>query len=240
MTGTSQTPRSRTLLAQAVLLLSTAILGLLVLPSAQAATWSSIDKWATYSDGGYTIRNDVWGSGAGPQTIWAKSYKNWGVHADHPGGGGVRAYPQVAQDIGKRLGEISELTSSFAVKVPSGGVHNTAYDIWANGQDYEIMVWMTATGGAAPLGPAVRQADVGGHSWTIHRGSNGSTKATISFVSTSNSTSGTVDLLAILKYIQSQGWYGDVTVGDVQFGWEISASDGGMDFEVTDYELNAR
>jgi hypothetical protein len=29
------------------------------------------------ANGGYTVRNDVWGSGAGPQTIWANSYSNW-------------------------------------------------------------------------------------------------------------------------------------------------------------------
>src|SRR5690349_8301969 len=51
-----------------------------VLP-ASAATWSSSDKWASWSNGGYTIRNDVWGSGAGPQSIWANSYSNFGVWA---------------------------------------------------------------------------------------------------------------------------------------------------------------
>src|SRR5262249_44425995 len=56
---------------------------------AQAAVWSSTDKWATWSNGGYTVRNDVWGSGAGPQTIWANSFSNWGVWANHPNTGGV-------------------------------------------------------------------------------------------------------------------------------------------------------
>ena len=44
---------------------------ILLQPAGFAAAWSSSDKWATWSNGGYTIRNDVWGSGAGPQSIWA-------------------------------------------------------------------------------------------------------------------------------------------------------------------------
>ena len=43
------------------------------------AVWSSSDRWGTWSNGGYTLYNNVWGSGYGPQTIWANSYSNWGV-----------------------------------------------------------------------------------------------------------------------------------------------------------------
>jgi hypothetical protein len=41
--------------------------------TAQAAVWGSSDQWASWSDNGYTLYNDVWGSGAGPQSIWANS-----------------------------------------------------------------------------------------------------------------------------------------------------------------------
>lgn len=64
-------------------LLVTAVSLFLATP-AQAAVWSSSDKWATWSNGGYTLYNDVWGSGAGTQVIWANSYSNWGVWANHP------------------------------------------------------------------------------------------------------------------------------------------------------------
>lgn len=46
--------------------------------TARAAVWSSSDQWAAWPNGGYTLYNDVWGSGAGPQTIWADSYSSWG------------------------------------------------------------------------------------------------------------------------------------------------------------------
>jgi hypothetical protein len=173
-------------------------------------------------------------------TIWANSYRGWGVRADHPAGGSsVRSYPNVSKDVGKKLGELNKLTSSYSVKVPSDGVHNTAYDIWADGHDYEIMVWVAASGGAAPISQTdTTKADVSGGGWTVHRGTSGSTRATISFVRDSNSTSGAVDLLAILKYAQQQGWFGDVTVSSVAFGWEIFSSPGGMEFEVTDFNVD--
>src|SRR5512143_2314096 len=93
---------------------------------AQAAAWSSSDKWATWSNGGYTIYNDVWGGGAGPQTIWANSYGNWGVSANHPNTGGVKAYPNSTKYIGRSLSSVNSLTSSFNVSVPNAGAYNSA------------------------------------------------------------------------------------------------------------------
>jgi hypothetical protein len=42
--------------------------------AAHAAAWSSSDTWGTYTNGAYTVSSDVWGSGAGPETIWANGY----------------------------------------------------------------------------------------------------------------------------------------------------------------------
>src|SRR3954462_53405 len=82
---------------------------------AAAATWSSSDKWATWANGGYTVRNDGWGAGAGGQAIWATSYGNWGVWANHPNTGGVKSYPHAAKNVNKRLSALGTATSSFSV-----------------------------------------------------------------------------------------------------------------------------
>ena len=65
--------------------------------NAQAATFGSSDRWATWTNGGYTLYNNVWGTGYGAQSIWANSYSNWGVWANHPNTGGVKAYPNATQ-----------------------------------------------------------------------------------------------------------------------------------------------
>jgi hypothetical protein len=194
---------------------------------AHAATWSS---------SGYTVRNNIWGSGAGFQSIWANSYSNWGVWANHPNTGGVKSYPHSAKMINQRLSALTRLSSSFNVSRPSAGAYATTYDIWANNHAYEIMIWMNKQGAVGPIGTRQTTATVGGHTWDVYRGSNGS-NAVFSFIRTSNTNAGTVDVLAVLKWIQARGWYGDVTVGDAQFGFEITSSSGGMNFTSNSFSI---
>src|SRR3954465_2944941 len=90
---------------------------------AQAATWSSSDKWASWSNGGYTLYNDVWGSGAGPQTIWANPSSNWGVWSNQPNTGRIKSYPNATKWIGKPINSLSWVTSGYNVSVPSSGAY---------------------------------------------------------------------------------------------------------------------
>src|SRR5213080_3088936 len=93
-----------------------AVLAILVTANAAyAAVWSSTNQWASWSNGGYTLYNDVWGSGAGPQTIWANSYSNWGVWANHPNTGGVKSNPNSAKYVGRSLSSLGWVSSSFNV-----------------------------------------------------------------------------------------------------------------------------
>ncbi len=206
--------------------------------TAQAAVWQSSDQWATWSNGGYTLYNDVWGSGAGSQTIWANSYSNWGVTANHPNTGGVKSYPNATKYIGRQLSSLNSLTSTFNVTVPGSGAYESAYDVWSSDNAYEIMLWMNKTGAVGPLGSHQTDASIGGHSWSIYKGSNGSNQV-FSFVRTSNTSSGTVDVKAVLNWIKSSGWFGDITVGNVQFGYEITSSSGGLNFTTNNFSVSS-
>ncbi|RZU01772.1 glycosyl hydrolase family 12 [Kribbella rubisoli] len=212
--------------------------GLVTAAPADAAAWSSSDKFGTWSNGGYTIRNDVWGSGAGAQTIWANSYSNWGVWADHPNTGGVKAYPHSARNVGKRVSALGSLTSSFNVSRPGSGAYATTYDIWADNNAYEIMLWMNKQGAVGAIGSKQTTVSVGGHTWDVYRGSNGA-NAVFSFLRTSNTNSGSVDVKAVLNWIRGQGWMGDATVGEVQFGFEITSSSGGQNFTSNSYSVSS-
>jgi hypothetical protein len=205
--------------------------------TALAATWSSSDKWASWSNGGYTVRNNVWGNGAGPQSIWANSYSNWGVWANHPNTGGVKAYPHSEKVVNRRLSSLGSLSSSFNVSYPNAGAYTTAYDIWCDNNAYEIMLWMNKVGSVGPIGSRQASASVGGHNWDVYRGSNGS-NAVFSFVRTSNTGSGTVDVKSVMNWIRDRGWFGDVTVGSVQFGYEITSSNGGLNFSTNSYSVS--
>ncbi|HEX7301877.1 GH12 family glycosyl hydrolase domain-containing protein [Lentzea sp.] len=206
-------------------------------PAASAAAWSSSDRWGTWTNSGYTVRNDVWGDGHGPQTISADSYSRWNVWANHPDTGGVKSYPHAAKAVNKRLSAIGSLSSSYNVSVPGSGAYATAYDIWADNNAFEVMLWMTRTGPVGPLGTFQVRASTGGHTWDVYRGSNGH-NAVFSFVRTSNASSGTVDVKAVLNWIRTRGWWGDVTLGEVQFGYEITSSSGGRTFTTNSYSVS--
>jgi hypothetical protein len=97
---------------------------------------------------------------------------------------------------------------------------------------------MNKTGAVGPLGSYQTTVTVGGHTWKVYKGSNGSNQV-FSFVRTSNTSSGTVDVLAVLKWIEARGWYGNETLGNVQFGYEITSASGGKTFTTNSYSVSA-
>ena len=48
-----------------------------------------------------------------------------------------------------------------------------------------------------------------------------------------------MDIKAICNWIRSRGWFGDVTIGNVQFGYEITSSNGGRDFITNNLTITA-
>jgi hypothetical protein len=205
--------------------------------AALAAVWTSSDLFGSWSNGGYILYNNVWGSGPGPQTIWANSYSNWGVASDQPNTGGVKSYPEVTKTINTPLSSLSQVTSSFSDSLPSAGNFESAYDIWANGSADEIMLW-TYTQNVGPLGTLQTTVSIGGSSWNVYRGSNGS-NAVFSFVRNGNETSGSVDIKAVFNWLASEGWLTNATLSSVDFGWEISSTNNTTEnFQVNSYSLS--
>ncbi|GAB2329790.1 hypothetical protein STREPTOSP366_49540 [Streptomyces variabilis] len=148
-----KTPRGtvRALIAPALALAAT--VGSASAP-AHAAVWNSCDQWGNTTLDGYILYNNIWGSGAGSQCVWANSGTGWGVWADHPDTGGIKSYPNSKKVINKPISSLSSLTSTYRVTVPSAGAYNTSYDIWDTDHDYEIMLWVNHHGAVGPLGTA--------------------------------------------------------------------------------------
>jgi regulation of enolase protein 1 (concanavalin A-like superfamily) len=210
--------------------------------------YNSCDQWGNFSTGGYTIYNNIWGSGAGSQCLTVNSPANWFVDANHPNTSGIKSYPNVERQLSLNVDTMGSVTSAFAVTRPSGGAYSSTYDIWYNNYAYEVMLWMNQTGAIGPIasswdanGNPVAQAtnvSVGGHTWNIYRGSNG-VNAVFSFVRTSNTNSGTVDITAISQWLRNAGWFGNVNLHSVQFGFEITASNGNQRYSVTNFSVTA-
>ncbi|MEU4468565.1 MULTISPECIES: hypothetical protein [unclassified Streptomyces] len=227
---------TKALLAPALALGAT--VGLASAP-ASAAVWNSCDQWGQTNLNGYTLYNNIWGGGAGSQCIWANSGTNWGVWANHPNTGGIKSYPNQTKAINKSITSLGSLSSSYNVSVPSSGAYNTSYDIWDTDHDYEIMLWVNKTGPVGPIGSSQGSVSLGGHSWNVFKGTNGANEV-FSFIRTSNSSSGTVNILPILKWIKdTKRWMGNETIGDVQFGYEVTSSSGGLNFTTNNLTVSS-
>ncbi|MFH9007468.1 hypothetical protein ACH4E5_30025 [Streptomyces afghaniensis] len=236
MASRTLTRVTKALLAPALALGAT--VGLASAP-ASAAVWNSCDQWAQTNLNGYTLYNNIWGGGAGSQCIWANSGTNWGVWANHPNTGGIKSYPNQTKAINKSITSLGSLSSSYNVSVPSSGAYNTSYDIWDTDHDYEIMLWVNKIGPVGPIGTSQGSVSLGGHSWNVFKGTNGSNEV-FSFIRTSNSSSGTVNILPILKWIKdTKRWMGNETIGDVQFGYEVTSSSGGLNFTTNNLTVSS-
>ena len=204
------------------------------------ADWSTDYRYGTFNTDGYTVSNNVWYAGTpGPQTLWVNSFSNWGVRSDQVGGG-VKSYPNVGKYIGKTIESFKTLTSSFDITMPKIGCFEAAYDIWGS-NNYEIMLWVYTNGGAGPVAgghpPAAADLVAGGYTWNAYRGSLFG-HPVVSFVSTRNISKGTVNIKAILRWMKKEGWIDNSTIGNLQFGTEISSTAvGGSNFDFNNYSL---
>ena len=202
--------------------------------------YESSDQWAQYSIGAYTIYNDEWGSGHNTQTLWVKSATNWGVFATQPATSGVKSYANISRTVGTALNSLTSATSTFNETNPSSGDWESAYDIWLNGSGIEVMAWTYVSGNVGPLGSSVGTVTLDGNTWTLYAGNNGS-NPTYSFVRSGNETSGTVNILDLLKYLENtKGYFSNPTLSTIQYGWEISGTGNvQQNFTINNYSASA-
>lgn len=235
------------------------VAAMLMAPAAQAATWSASSPatascsasnlFAAWTYGSYSFNNDVWspcgGVAAGAQTIWANSNLDWGVWSDQPNTGGIKSYPHISYNVNRSISSLTQLTAKVAATTPADGAWSSTFDVWAGNNAHEIMIWLNYTGTAAGCGnvkpisynwsaagcalPVYTSVTLSGTTWNVYRGNNGSNMV-YSFLRTSKTNNTTLDVLAFLKYLRNQGWISDLTVGEVQYGFEITSSAGGRNF----------
>ena len=214
-----------------------------------AQSYYSCDRWGLTTSSSYTIYNNIWGDNYGSQCLSVNSFDDWWVDANHSGSG-IKSYPNVEQQMSVNVGDMGSITSSFSVSHPNSGDYTCAYDIWYDNYAYEIMLWMNYYGEIGPISynygcsgypswacPEATNVNVGGHTWNVYRGSNGSNEV-FSFIRTSNTNSGTVDITAISQWLRNNGWFGNANLHSVQFGFEITATNGTGRFAVNDFDVS--
>jgi hypothetical protein len=213
-------------------------------PAGIASSWCSCTLQGNSTSGALTYTNNIWGTGAGAQCIWTTTTSKWGVAANHPNTLNIKSFPNVSLSPQTAINAINSYTSSFDVTVPSSGSWATAYNLWIKGNmpgRTQISLWMnqngamqptsTVAGGPTPV-PDQTSVHVGDHVWDVYFG------ASITFVRTTDTNSGSVDILAILRWIIANyntgrgGIRDNWTLDQVQFGFDIT-SDGSTQAFVT-------
>jgi len=135
--------------------------------------------------------------------------------------------------LGQKLSAISSIPTvwQWAWTSPSSDlVADVSYDLWlstsstgtgsSSTSSYEVMVWLSAKGGAGPAGSQIGTATVGGVTWKLFKGTV-STWTVFSFVAPSDITNFNQDLKAFLTYLSSnQGVSTSQYLVQVQAGTE--------------------
>ena len=140
------------------------------------------------------------------------------------------------------IDSFDSITSTFAETSPHVGIYNFAYDIWINGIARpgctEIMIW-TENFNQVPGGSYVQDVTFGGRTYKVYKNPG---SGYIAFVATTNFTSGTVNLLDIMKWVIAKGWLsGKSTLNQICFGVEIvSTDDAEATFQVTAFSIDAK
>jgi hypothetical protein len=179
----------------------------------------------------YFVANDMWNASGYQvsQTLYACSPADWYVVADmnnNSGDGAVKTYPNSHRDFdnGPLVTSLTSVTSTFAESSPSTGIYEDAYDIWlnnaANSYQTEVMVW-THNHGQSPSGSVQGAVTVDGRAYKVWRNTSGNGQY-IALVADQDFTSGTVNLLAMFRYLAQKGWLPSNTeLKQVDYGAEI-------------------
>ncbi|KAG2524035.1 hypothetical protein BBO99_00005377 [Phytophthora kernoviae] len=198
-----------------------------VLAAASVAIASAGDycgQWDWAKGTNYIVYNNLWNQGkatSGSQctgvdkisdsrVAWHTSY-SWSSAPTE-----VKSFSNVALIFTpKQIKNIKSIPSKMKYSYSYSGtlIADVSYDLFtsstaAGNNEYEIMIWLAAYGGAGPIsstGKAIATVTIGGNSFKVYKGPNGNTTV-FSFVSTKTITNFSADLLNFLSYlVKNQG-----------------------------------
>src|SRR6185436_17699359 len=219
-------------------------------------TWAADPAFVTsdpnggWSEGGYYVHNNMWNSSKYhpcTSTLYASSHDNWHVVTrmnNKSGDGAVKTYPNVHRDYRSvPITSFDSITSTFAATSPRVGIYNVAYDLWINGVARpgctEIMIW-TDNFDQVPGGSYVQDVTFGDQTYKVYKrpGSSGY----IAFVTTTNFSSGTVNLLEIIRWTIAKSWLpGTSSLNQICFGVEmVSTDDTDATSQVTAFSIDSK
>jgi hypothetical protein len=206
--------------------------------SAEADTTICDQYGSTTIQGRYVVQNNRWGTSAQQCiNVTSTGFRITTQQGSSPTNGAPVSYPSVflgchytncspGSTLPMQVSRIRNATSSISYRY-TGGTYNASYDIWldptpkTNGvNQMEIMIWFNRQGPIQPIGSAVGNTTIGGRSWQVWRGSNGSNNV-ISYVAPSPINSWSFNVLDFVNDVRARGaitnsWY----LTSIQAGFE--------------------
>ena len=206
--------------------------------SARADTTICDQYGSTTIQGRYVVQNNRWGTSAQQCiNVTSTGFRIATQQGSSPTNGAPVSYPSVflgchytncspGSTLPMQVSRISNASSSISYRY-AGGTFNASYDIWldptpkTNGvNQMEIMIWFNRQGPIQPIGSAVGNTTIGGRSWQVWRGSNGSNNV-ISYVAPSPINSWSFNVLDFVNDVRARGaitnsWY----LTSIQAGFE--------------------
>ncbi|MBO3745004.1 fibronectin type III domain-containing protein [Streptosporangiaceae bacterium NEAU-GS5] len=210
----------RALIAAAILVLGG--VGANITATAAHADTVICEQFGSTTLGNYVVMNNRWGSNS-PQCINVTSTGFSIIQQDGMGNlsGAPVSYPAIylgchysncspSSPLPKQISTIGSANTSISLTYPGSGTYDAAYDIWLNAdtnvtgvQDTEIMVWLNHTGSIQPIGSQTGTANIGGRSWAVWTGNNGSNNV-VSYVN-AGITNITFDVMAFVRDTLGRG-----------------------------------
>ncbi|AGL18437.1 cellulose binding domain-containing protein [Actinoplanes sp. N902-109] len=226
-------------LAAACVLAASALGALVVTGTAQADTRICDQYGSTTIGGRYVVMNNRWGTSAEQCiNVTGSGFSIASQQGTGSTSGAPVSYPAVfygchytncspGTNLPIQVSQISSATSSISYNYVSGATYDAAYDIWLDPtprrdgvNQQEIMIWFNRQGNIQPIGSVVGNATIGGRTWQVWRGSNGS-NAVVSYVAPSPITSWSFSVLDFINDVRNRGaitnsWY----LTSIQAGFE--------------------
>jgi len=202
--------------------------------------WHSSDRFGAWNNGGYILYNNEWNNSAGPQTIWADSFHHWGAESNQPAGNtAIETYPCVQKNFKNvPVRSFRMIRTGFTEFMPSnktGLDAEAANDVWLNDYKIEVMIWVD-NHGQRPSGNVIGHAKIYGQKFAVWHGGSDYT-----FALSHRENRGVTHILASIYWlINHEQIAANVTVAQVNFGWEIASTDGeARNFTMTNYWLHS-
>src|SRR4051812_39090043 len=226
-------------LAAAALLVAGGVTAFVVAGPAAADTQICEQYGSTTIGGRYVVMNNRWGTSA-QQCINVTS-TGFAIQTQQGTGntsGAPVSYPAIyygchytncspGTNLPMQVSSISSATSSISYQFVSGATYDAAYDIWLDPtpkkdgvNQQEIMIWFNRQGSIQPIGSVVGNVTIGGRSWDVWRGGNGSNQV-VSYVASSPISSWSFSVLDFINDTKNRGaitssWY----LTSIQAGFE--------------------